>query len=74
MKRLAPSKHPVAQRRRALKLSGYRLAIKSGVSSQQIFAIERGRVRFPRVDIAIRLARTLAVDVAELFPLPKVAA
>lgn len=65
---LPPSKHPVAVRRRAQKLSAYRLAIKAGISSQHLFAIERGKVQTPRVDVAMRIADALGAKVSDLFP------
>lgn len=68
MKRKPTSKHPIAIRRRALKLSGYRLAMKAGISSQHLFSIESGQIKNPRVDVAMRIADALGAKVAELFP------
>jgi transcriptional regulator with XRE-family HTH domain len=67
-KPLSNSKHPIAVRRRAMKLSGYRLAIKAGISAQHLNAIESGKIQMPRVDVAMRIADALGAKVSELFP------
>lgn len=68
MKRPSSPTHPITVRRRTLKLSGYRLAIKAGVSAQHLNAIESGKIQMPRVDVAMRIADALGAKVADLFP------
>jgi len=68
MKQRPPGKHPITVRRKALKLSGYRLALIAGISPQHLFAIEKGEIRLPRVDVAMRIADALGAKVGDLFP------
>ena len=68
MKRRSNTKHLITLRRKALKLSGYRLAIKAGISAQHLNAIESGKIQMPRVDVAMRIADALDMQVADLFP------
>ena len=68
MKRRSNTKHLITVRRKALKLSGYRLAIKAGISAQHLNAIESGKIQMPRVDVAMRIADALDMQVADLFP------
>lgn len=68
MKARSRKEHPITARRKALKLSGYRLAIKAGVSAQHLWSIEHGEIQRPRVDVAMRIADALGAKVADLFP------
>jgi len=56
----------LAEERRELAISKYRLSKRSGVSQQMIGHVERG-TRNPSLEIVIRLAQGLALDEAELF-------
>lgn len=68
MKRRPQAKHPITTRREALKLSGYRLAMRAGISPQHLHAIEHGQIQMPRVDVAMKIADALGAKVADLFP------
>lgn len=58
--------HPVRSRRKAQRLTQAELAQAVGVSRQTIVAVEQGDYA-PSVFLALRLARTLATTVEELF-------
>lgn len=60
------SAHPVRSRRKAQRLTQAELAQAVGVSRQTIVAVEQGDYA-PSVFLALRLARTLATTVEELF-------
>jgi len=60
------SENPVTKRRKALDMSGYRLAKLAGTTPSHIARIEEGAVK-PGVEIALRIAAALGTTVEELF-------
>jgi transcriptional regulator with XRE-family HTH domain len=61
------SPHPITLRRKALGLSGAAAAKAVGITPSHLRDIETGRVSQPRVDLALRIADVLGVDIRELF-------
>jgi transcriptional regulator with XRE-family HTH domain len=59
----------VAQIRTQRRMSQQELAEKANTSYMTIWRIERGEQRAPRIDIAVRLARALAVSLDYLVDL-----
>ncbi|WP_251447131.1 helix-turn-helix transcriptional regulator [Vermiculatibacterium agrestimuris] len=59
----------VRERREALGLSQAELATMAGVGQHTVSDIETGR-HIPRVDVAIQIARALALPVEALFVVP----
>ena len=83
VKKLLPPSHPQAVTRNWVPVAGGRplacfrydgglsirqLAALSGVSRNEINLLERGLVRWPRVQTALRLARALGKEESELWP------
>jgi len=60
-------RHPITRRRKELDLSGYALAKKVGITPTHLAEIESGKIRQPSVDLALRIAAALGVDVSVLF-------
>jgi len=50
------------------------LADVTGIKQATISDIERGKIKNPSVDTAIRLAKALTVSIEEIFPVNKPAA
>jgi transcriptional regulator with XRE-family HTH domain len=61
------NKSNVAARRRQLGLSQYALAKRAGVAQSHIQKIECGEIAFPRVELAMAIAKALEVSVETLF-------